>query len=183
MIGANFLGIRPAPATACASAASKCSMWRKVDVSEKASAVAAAEPSAFTRRPAMGSDVEEDGLFGTAEMGQQAPHALPVALGDQGGAARGIDAFQHRILVVGRIAVEIEPGCHSVEQATGEDRDVDVRRLHAALRPRYAAGLHGAERGGAVGEGGSAAIALETGIERQVAPVVGVVIAAVAVGL
>src|ERR1043165_5189432 len=107
MIGANFLGIRPAPAAACANADSKCSMWRKVDVSEKASAVAAAEASEFTRRPAMGSDVEEDGLFGTAEMDRQTPHTLPVALGDQGGPARGIDALQHRILAVGRIAVEI----------------------------------------------------------------------------
>src|SRR5581483_1937744 len=62
------------------------------------------------------------------------------------------------------------------------------RRLHSApvrptMRPRHAAGLYGAKarRSGRVGR--RTAVALEAGIERQVAPVVGMIVAAVAVGL
>src|SRR4051812_12455069 len=103
MVAACLAGIRPASAAAFASAASKRSMWRKVLRSEKASAVAAAAPSALTRAPAMGSDVEEDGFVGTAEMDRQAPGALDVLLGQQGRAARRVDHLQHRVLGIRRI--------------------------------------------------------------------------------
>src|SRR6185437_12336 len=138
MVAACLAGIRPASATAFASAASKRSMWRKVLRSENASAVAEAAPSALTRAPAM-SDVEEDGFVRPAEMDRQAPRALAVLFRQQGRATRRIDHLQHRILGIRRIAVEVEPSRDAIEQAAGEDRDVDVRRLHAAGRPRHAA--------------------------------------------
>src|SRR5690242_9312034 len=136
MVAACFAGISPASATAFASAASKRSMWRSVLRSEKASAVAAAAPSALTRAPAM-SDVEEDGFVRPAEMDRQAPRALAVLLRQEGRPALGIDHLQHRVLGVRRVAVEVEPCRDAIEQAAGEDRDVDVRRLHAALGPRH----------------------------------------------
>src|SRR3954467_1704702 len=138
MTGACFLGIRPAAAAAWASAASKRSMWRRVARSEKASAVAAAAPKALTRAPAI-SAVEEDGFVRAAEMDRQSPRALGIALGEQGRAAGRLDHLQHRVLGVGRIAVEIKPRRDAVQQAAGEDADIDVRRLHAAGRPRYPA--------------------------------------------
>src|SRR6476646_3710346 len=168
MVAACLAGIRPASATAFASAASKRSMWLSVLRSEKASAVAEAAPSALTRMPAM-SDVEEDGFGRAAEMDRQAPRALAVLLRQQGRAARRIDHLQHRVLGIRRIDVEVQPRRDAVEQAAGEDRDVDVRRLHAARRPRHAAGLHGAEGAAAGGEGRGATVALEAGIEGQVA--------------
>src|SRR5204863_851289 len=98
MVAACFAGIRPASATALASAASKRSMWRRVALSEKASAVAAEAPSALTRAPAMRSDVEEDGFVRAAEMDRKAPGALGILLRQQGRAARRIDHLQHRVL-------------------------------------------------------------------------------------
>src|SRR5580658_1240897 len=114
MVAACLAGIRPASAAAFASAASKRSMWRSVLRSEKASAVAAAAPSALTRAPAM-SDVEEHGFGRAAEMDRQAPGALAVLLRQQGRAARRIDHFQHRVLGVGRIALEIEARRDAIE--------------------------------------------------------------------
>src|SRR5262245_17304646 len=187
MTGAAFLGIRPASAAAWASAASKRSMWRSVAKSEKASAASAEEPSALTRRPAIvrrpWSDVEEHGFFGPAEMDRQSPAAAVVAPGDQRVAPRRLDHPEHGIFAKRRIAVEIEPRRQPVEQAAGEQRHVDVRRLQAALRPWHAAGLDGGEMAAAVGEGRGAAIAFEARVEWQVAAIVGMVVAAVAVGL
>src|SRR5580698_2474604 len=182
MVAACLAGIRPASAAAFASAASKRSMWRSVLRSEKASAVAAAAPSALTRAPAM-SDVEEHGFVRTAEMDGQAPGPLAVLLRQQSRAARRIDHLQYGILGIGRIAVEVEPRRDSIEQAAGEDRHVYVWRLHAARRPRHAARLDGGEDAAAVGEGRGAAVAFEARVERQIAPILGVVVAAVAVGL
>src|SRR5579883_2612314 len=119
MVVACFAGISPASATAFASAASKRSMWRKVLRSEKASAVGAAAPSAFTRAPAM-SDVEEDGFVRPAEMDRQAPRALGVLLGQQRRPACRIDHLQHGILGVRRIAVEVHPRRDPIEQPAGE---------------------------------------------------------------
>src|SRR6478735_3522712 len=98
MVAACFFGTRPAAAAAFASAASKRSIWRSVLRSEKASAVAVAAPSALTRAPAIGSDVEEDGFVGATQMDRQAPCARGVLLRDQGRAARRVDHLQHRIL-------------------------------------------------------------------------------------
>ena len=99
----------------------------------------------------------------------------------------GLDQLQHGIVAERRIAVEVEPRRQAIEHAAGEDRDVDVRRLQAAPHPAMG---HGTRPGltvvkwlAAVGEGRGAAIALEAGVERQVAAVVGMVVAAVAVGL
>src|ERR1700744_5977661 len=128
MVAACCFGISPASPTAFASAASKRSMWRSVLRSEKASDVAAAAPSALTRAPAM-SDVEEDGFVRPAEMDRQTPRALVVLLRHQGRTPRRIDQLQHGILGVRRVAVEVEPRRDAIEQAAGEDRDVDVRRL------------------------------------------------------
>src|SRR5260370_20558162 len=100
MAGTNFLGISPASAVACARAASKRSMWRNVAVSEKASAVLAAEPSAFTRRPAMRSAVGENGLVGAAETDPQAPDAPQVALGAPGRPPPPPATLQHRVLAL-----------------------------------------------------------------------------------
>src|SRR5205814_2197101 len=125
-------------AAARASAASKRSMWRSVARSEKASAVAAAAPRALTRAPAILA-VEEDGFVRAAEMDRQSPRALGIALGEQCRAARWLDHLQHRILGVGGIAVEIKPCRDAVQQAAGEDADIDVRRLHATGRPRHPA--------------------------------------------
>src|SRR5471032_643763 len=123
-----LFGTRPALAVACASAASKRSIWRRVAVSEKASAVLDAAPSAFTRRPAMRSAVEEDGFARAADMDRQAPDAGAIALGDQRRPAGRIDQLQHGIFGQRRIAVEIETRREAIEDAARENRDVDVRR-------------------------------------------------------
>src|SRR5471032_1402862 len=183
MTAACFFGTRPALAVAWARAASKRSMWRRVAVSENASAVLDAAPSAFTRRPAIGSAVEEDGFVRAADMDRQAPDARTVALGDQRRSARRIDQLQHRILCQRRIAVEIETRREAIEHTAREDGDVDVRRLHAARRPRHPARLHGREMRLALGVGRGTAEAFEARVERQVTPVVGMVVAAMAVGL
>src|SRR5438270_998020 len=104
MTAACFFGTRPALAVAWASAASKRSMWRRVAVSEKASAVRDAAPSAFTRRPAMRSAVEEDGFARAADVDRQSPDAGGIAPGDQCRPAHRIDQLQHRILGQRRIA-------------------------------------------------------------------------------
>src|SRR3954471_11042630 len=100
MTGACFFGIRPASAAACASAASKRSMWRRVARSEKASAVAAAAPRALTRAPAIGSAVEEDSFVRAADMDRQSPCPPGVAPGKQGRAAGRLDHLQYRVLGV-----------------------------------------------------------------------------------
>ena len=110
-----------------------------------------------------------------------------VAPGDQRGAARRLDQLQHGILGQRRIAVEIDSRRQPVEDAAGKDRDVDVRRLQAAhpaaIGPRHAAGPHGGEARHALGVGRGAAEAVEARVEGQVAAIVGMVVAAVAVGL
>jgi len=75
----------------------------------------------------------------------------------------------------------------ALADAARKDRDIDVRRLQAAnpsaMGPRHATGLHRREAAGAIGEGSGAAVSFEAGVERQVAAVVGMVVAAMAVGL
>src|SRR5471032_2474208 len=131
MTAACFFGTRPALAVAWASAASKRSIWRRVAISENASAVLDAAPSAFTRRPAMRSAVEEDGFARAADMDRQAPDAGAVALGDQGRPARGIDQLQHRIFGQRRIAVEIETRREAIEDA----EDPVLKLVDAERRP------------------------------------------------
>src|SRR5690242_3700331 len=183
MGGTYSAGIRPAPAAACASAASKRSMCRKVASSEKAPAVRAAAPSALTRRRTIGSNVEEDGFVGSAEMDRQAPCSLVVPLGEQCRAPLRLDLLQHRIVRVRRVALEVEARRQTVEHTAGEDRDVDMRRLQTTLGPRHAARLDGAEMAAAIAIGRGAAEAVKIRIERQVAAILGMVVAAVTVGL
>ena len=109
--------------------------WRR---RRRPPAVSAAEPSAFTRRPAIFSAVEEDGLqprrrwawIGNCHT--PAPSGLATRVGRRAGSI----SFKHRILGQGqRIALDIEPRRQPDEHAAGEDRDIDVRRLQAARGP------------------------------------------------
>ena len=60
--------------------------------------------------------------------------------------ARGAGGEQRRVGVVGRVAVEVQPGDDAVEQAAGEHGDGEVRRLRRAVERRHGGRAAGAHR-------------------------------------
>ena len=125
--------------------------------SEKASAASTEEPSALTRPAGHGQTSKKTVSLGPPRSIGRRQAPVVITLGDQRVAARRLDQLQHGIVTERRISVEVEPRRQPIEHAAGEDRDVDVRRLQAARRPRHAAGLDRGKPARAVGKGRGAA--------------------------
>src|SRR5437667_7603075 len=90
----------------------------------------------WSKRPSDGlSDGKEHRLALALEVDIEAQVAVLLARHERGPALRVVDGGQDRVGGVGLGLVgEVDPRHHAVEQATGEHRHLDVRRLEATAR-------------------------------------------------
>src|SRR4051812_32736855 len=115
------------------------------------------------------SDGEEDGLIGALEMDVEAVAAV-LAGRDEGGPGIVVrEAGEHRVGGVGLLLVlEVQPRDDLVQEAAGEDRQVDVRGLLAAVRRGHRAGLEREDRPRALDVGAAAPEAAELAVEAPI---------------
>src|SRR5271163_3703846 len=79
----------------------------------------------------------------------------------------GRQRTQQRIALVKRLVGKIDPRDEALQESTGKDGQVDVRRLRHTIAARHRARLDRAQAEATVGAGGGAAEPVEVGIDRS----------------
>ena len=147
-------GISPAAAWAAASAASTSSIACSHAVGEVSAATA---PRPTKRAKGSASRSPRRRTHRHLGGGCRSGSARVLRRGDEEVAAFGRDGHQRGVGVVGRILVrEVDARDDAVEQATGEHRDRQVRRLRRAVDRGDRRWLAGVDLVAAVGVGGAA---------------------------
>src|SRR3954465_3549970 len=97
------------------------------------------------RRCGRPSRLEEDRLVLALQADVERVGTVAGAVRNQGLARLLGHERQDRVAGVAGLVLEIDAREQAPQDATGEDADVNVRRLHGAIGARYRAGLHGLE--------------------------------------
>src|SRR5205823_11966045 len=127
---AAVAGMRPVRDSARASAASTSS----IACTQARSDTVASITSVLRLGPKSASDGKEDRLPFALQPDVEVQHATAI-LRDEGLPSRRFDEVQNRIRTIGLGLVrKIHPRHQVTEQAPCENRDVEVRRLHASIR-------------------------------------------------
>src|SRR2546425_1684252 len=145
MPSAAIDGMRPMRASARASAASTSS----IACTQARSDTVASITSVLRLGPKSASDGKEDRLPFALEPDVEVQHATAI-LRDKGLPPRGLDEVQDWIGGVGlRLVRKIHPRHQVTKQSPGENRDIEVRRLHASIRRGHSSRLERRDAEGA----------------------------------